>query len=89
MLNLLYGVRNHYNMLNNTVYSKSRIDRDKNIELFKKALEEGVSKRIDRTINACKEEDFVHSDNHKEFMNRFFKEVIHSRSIPFPSVDEK
>jgi hypothetical protein len=73
---------------NNSVYNESRINQNENIELFKKALAEGVSKRIDRTINACKKEDFVCSEKHKAFMNYFFKDVINSQLTPFPNVYE-
>ncbi|MBQ8858749.1 MAG: hypothetical protein IJ012_03055 [Clostridia bacterium] len=58
---------------------------EENIRLFKEALCEGVSNRIDKCIAEC-EEDIEVTDEHKIAMNRIFREF---GFVPYPEVEEK
>jgi len=69
-----------------TFNDKSR----RNIELFKQALCEGLSRKFDRVAEAVDPSEIQPpSKRHKREMNRIFRELLGSPRVPYPEEDEE
>ena len=61
-----------------------------NIELFKQALCEGLSRKFDRVAEAVDPSEIQPpSKRHKREMNRIFRELLGSPRVPYPEEDEE
>ena len=62
-------------------------NRKEEIELFKQAINEGLARKFEKEIVEC-QEPIVVSNNHKQWMNRFFREVVGSSFVPYPEMNQ-
>ena len=59
-----------------------------NIELFKQALCEGLSRKFDRVAEAVDPSEIQPpSKRHKREMNRIFREIVGCSRVPYPEED--
>lgn len=76
------------NAQNTTATPPTRISREENIALFKRALAEAMEEKNRESEEELKDEELsAPSKRHKIRMNRIFRERVGGSYIPYPEVD--
>ncbi len=67
---------------------KNNQDRNENLELFKRAINEALSLKFDEIVAEAEGELPEPSRRHKLEMNRILREATNGSFIPYPEVEE-